>query len=892
MVVRFNIEYKTNWGEEVRVVVDDLETLLMRTDDGVHWTARLELDVPGNMVDLAYRYVITRDGAVAREEWNIPFGRCLLLEGGERKVCLAMDRWHDVPERACFANDAFRTTLFKHEEYPGPELSPKRGILLKVYIPDAREGYSVAVCGNQKALGDWDPAKAMPLNDTFYPVWEVELDASEMTFPLEYKFIVRDMYDDEKDVVWENGPNRHVDDPGLGDEWTYIPPDGPASFDIPAWRGAGVAIPVFALRSANSFGVGDFGDLRRLVDWAVSVKLKVIQILPVNDTTSTRSWTDSYPYNAISTYALHPMYLNIDDMKPAYDADDWHRVEKKRAALDAMPTIDYEAVNRLKAQCVDLVFDDKGEEVLASDDFQAFFDENSEWLMPYAAFCCLRDTYGTADFRQWPRHSTYDPESVKALCRPASPWAESIGRTYFVQYQLYTQLIAAREYAQANGIVLKGDLPIGISRDSVEAWMEPGLFNFDAQTGAPPDDFSVNGQNWGFPTYNWEAMARDDYRWWKKRLRHTARFFEAYRIDHILGFFRIWEIPGDAVHGLLGHFSPALPMSGEEIESYGLRMREEFLLPLIDDDYLASLFGDRADEVKREYLLPADPTGRYRMRPEMDTQRKVKLRFEGRDDDESRDLRDGLYALISDVLFIADTREPGKYHPRIGAMADHLFQTLGPDERQAFGRLHEDFFYHRHNDFWYQSAKPKLRAMKYNNEMLACGEDLGMIPACVPIAMREFEILSLEVQRMPKCMGQEFGRPAEYPYESVSTISTHDMSTLRGWWREDRAKTQRYYNDVLGYGDEAPREATPELCEEVLKLHLEGNSIFCIPSLQDWLSIDGKLRNPDVEAERVNVPANPRNYWKYRMHLTIGQLEGANELNRRIKELIKRSGRG
>lgn len=477
------------------------------------------------------------------------------------------------------------------------------------------------------------------------------------------------------------------------------------------------------------------------------------------------------------------------------------------------------------------------------------------------------------------------------MCQPETADYPHIALYYFIQYHLHLQLLAATKYARENGVVLKGDIPIGISRNSVEAWTEPHYFNLDGQAGAPPDDFSVNGQNWGFPTYNWDVMEKDGYRWWMKRFQKMAEYFDAYRIDHILGFFRIWEIPMHAVHGLLGQFVPSLPMSREEIESYGFTFREEYLSPFIHESFLGQLFGPYTHLVKQDFLQLTDEPGVYRMKPGFETQQEVKQFFAGKNDEDSIWIRDGLYSLISNVLFMPDKKEEGKYHPRIGVQRDFIFRTLSEEDKNAFNKLYDQYYYHRHNEFWYQQAMKKLPQLTQSTRMLVCGEDLGMIPACVASVMNELRILSLEIQRMPKNPMHEFGHLDEYPYRSVCTISTHDMSTLRGWWEEDYQQTQRYYNTILGHYGTAPVVATPELCEEIVRNHLNSNSILCILSFQDWLSIDKKLRNPNVQEERINVPSNPRNYWRYRMHITLEQLMKAQALNDKIRELIKYTGR-
>lgn len=517
--------------------------------------------------------------------------------------------------------------------------------------------------------------------------------------------------------------------------------------------------------------------------------------------------------------------------------------------------MDYEAVNQTKWEYFRLIFKQEGEKVLASGEFGEFFNANKEWLQPYAVFSYLRDAFQTPNFREWPRHSVYNAQDIEKMCRPESVDYPHIALYYYIQFHLHLQLVAATKYAREHGVVLKGDIPIGISRNSVEAWTEPYYFNLNGQAGAPPDDFSVNGQNWGFPTYNWDVMEKDGYRWWMKRFQKMSEYFDAYRIDHILGFFRIWEIPMHAVHGLLGQFIPSIPMSREEIESYGLPFREEYLIPYIHESFLGQVFGPHTDYVKQTFLLPAETPGVYHMKPEFTTQREVESFFAGKNDENSLWIRDGLYTLISDVLFVPDTKEKDKYHPRIGIQRDFIFRSLNEQEQNAFNRLYDQYYYHRHNEFWRQQAMKKLPQLTQSTRMLVCGEDLGMIPDCVSSVMNDLRILSLEIQRMPKNPMHEFGYLNEYPYRSVCTISTHDMSTLRGWWEEDYLQTQRYYNTMLGHYGTAPTVATPELCEEVVRNHLKSNSILCILSLQDWLSIDGKWRNPNVQEERINVPS-------------------------------------
>ncbi|MDL2213234.1 4-alpha-glucanotransferase [Bacteroides sp. OttesenSCG-928-N06] len=894
----FHIEYRTNWGEEVKLLgsVPELgnnipqKAISLHTVDGINWITKQEIEVPASKI-IEYNYCIYKDGSEIRREWE-SFARKIYLNGPDKQSYKIYDCWKNIPEDSYFYSSAFTESLLAHHDRSEVPVAYNKGLVIKAHAPRIDNDYCLAICGNQAALGNWDADKALLMSDINFPEWQTELNAGELQFPVEYKFV---LYNKKckKAEGWENNPNRYISTYPSGNNETVVISDRYVTFDmLPQWKGAGVAIPIFSLRSEKSFGIGDFADLKKIIDWAAKTDQKIVQILPINDTTITYTWTDSYPYNSISIYAFHPIYTNLEKLGKLKSKKLTVAFEEKQKELNALPHLDYDAVLQAKWEYFHLIFEQEGDKVLASDGFRIFFRNNKDWLKPYAAFSYLRDTYKTPNFREWPVHSVYNSEEIDVLCQPGTNHFASIAIYYYIQYNLHLQLLEATTYARQNGVVIKGDIPIGISRNSVEAWTEPYYFNLDGQAGAPPDDFSVNGQNWGFPTYNWDVMVKDGYKWWMKRFQKMSEYFDAYRIDHILGFFRIWEIPMDAVHGLLGQFSPSLPMSKEEIESYGLPFRKDFFLkPYIHESFLQQVFGPHTDMVKENFIEATDIWQVYQMRPDFDTQRKVEAFFAGKADENSIWIRDGLYALISNVLFVVDKKDPHKYHPRISAQHDFLYKALPDWEKDAFNHLYDQYYYHRHNKFWHQQAMQKLPQLTQSTRMLVCGEDLGMIPSSVPWVMNDLRILSLEIQRMPKNPTYEFGRLNEYPYCSVCTISTHDMSTLRGWWEEDYNQTQRYYNSILGYYGSAPAVATSEICETIVRNHLYSNSMLCILAFQDWLSIDGELRNPGVEEERINVPANPKHYWRYRMHLTIEQLLGSDELNKKIKRIIKETDR-
>ena len=891
MKLTFRIEYRTAWGEMLGATLcgNDNQPIMLSTGDGIRWEGSAEMtDAPAG-IPISYRYGVYRDGqCIRRESGTMPHIFC----PGKKRNChyILDDFWKDLPQESYLYSSAFSGDYQSANSIK--TMAPADcSITFRELCPCLHHKHQqLGICGRGAALGNWDCKQTVLMEEIQANEWTVTLNAASLEFPLEYKFVACNA--DTKEVEeWEAHNNRLLCIDGMKKGEIYLTPESEVRFTSSARKVAGTAIPVFSLRSEGSFGVGDFGDLKKLIDWAVSTHQQAIQILPINDTTITNTWMDSYPYNSISIYAFHPMYIDLRQLGKLKDKEALAFYEEKRKELNALPQIDYEAVNNTKRAYLKSMYQQTGKKVLASAEFKKFFKENEHWLLPYAAFSYLRDQYGTPNFSQWPEHNEYHADEIAAMCIPESDCYEEIAFYYYIQYNLHIQLLDAGNYAREKGIIFKGDIPIGISRNSVEAWIEPYYFNMNGQAGAPPDAFSTNGQNWGFPTYNWDVMEKDDYQWWQKRFRKMAEYFTAYRIDHILGFFRIWEIPSHSVHGLLGQFVPALPMSVDEIQSYGLTFQKDFMTkPFINENILNRIFGEKADRVKETFVQHCHDDI-YEMRSEFDTQRKVEAYFAERKDEESRNICEGLYTLISNVLFVPDRKHPSMYHPRIAVQNDFIFEVLSPEEKEVFNRLYNHYYYQRHNQFWYQEAMKKLPILTQSTSMLVCGEDLGMVPDCVPWVMEQLQILSLEIQRMPKNPQHEFGHVWEYPYRSVCTISTHDMATLRGWWEEDYEQTCRYYNQVLGHWGEVPTAAPGWVCEEIVRNHLECPSLLCILSFQDWLSMDEEIRYPNVDAEWINVPANPRHYWRYRMHLTLEELMKSNKFNEKMKEMIDAAGR-
>lgn len=890
MTVQFNIEYKAMFGEQIVVNIQTEEgelKLPLETTDGERWACDWGVESPEK--SYTYYYSVEREGRAVKTEWLMIMHQ-LDVNARKAAVYTLYDHWKAMPEDAFLYSSAF-TDCINHQV--PQEMKPETGskiVRLIVRAPQLRDGERLGVLGADKALGAWDVQKILPMTQHTYNEWVADIDATHLEGShLEFKFVA--FRNAKNELLWETSMNRTVDLPEMkaGELVSYELDQ--ALFALYNRKLAGTLVPVFSLRTRKSAGIGDFGDLKTMIDFVASTGQKVLQLLPINDTTITHTWTDSYPYSCISVFAIHPQYANLHALPELKDAKARAEAEKTRAELNALDKIDYEKVNDFKINYLRQIFNQEGEKMMKTAEYKAFFQDTKQWLVPYAQYSYLRDKNGTADFNQWPDHQVWDEAERKALTDPKTAAYKNVAFFYFVQFVLDRQMQEAHEHAKAKDVILKGDIPIGVNRNGCDVWMEPKYFNLNGQAGAPPDDFSANGQNWGFPTYNWFEMLKDGCQWWNRRFQNMARYFDAYRIDHVLGFFRIWEIPVHSVHGLLGQFAPALAMSREEIESYGLHFQDErFTRPFITDWVLDRVFHERAGEVKEKYLDRLDDE-RYQMKPEVNTQRKVEALFADATDEKELWLRDGLYALISDVLFVRDHTNPGVFHPRISAQLDFIYESLYDNDKAAFNRLYNDYFYRRNNQFWYQEAMKKLPKLVQATRMLVCAEDLGMVPDCVPWVMDELKILSLELQSMPKDPSVKFGHLSRNPYRSVCTISSHDMPTLRMWWDENIQRTQEYYNTMLYRQGPAPHPLPGWLASDIISRHLTSPSMLCILSIQDWLATDEALRLPDADAERINIPANPKHYWRYRMHLNIEDLAADKRFVQNITEMISQSGR-
>lgn len=879
MEITFRIHYNTQWGENIRIhhTTSEHQPCQVATLTPIgsgYWEYSLNTDSDV----ISYRYEFSGlDGTHILEKSF----RHLNLSSPAQVI----DTWRspNAPSNALYSA-AFRHAIFKHSHPLEP--IPYNREHLVIRLREIRLAENEVFCLVSQQHGNWNTQTPYLLNHNGEDIWECLLQKPDQEETFTFKFGIWD-WKNNLFKGFEDGPNRQI----------HLRPDGNAiiiNLDefrySNFWRGAGVAVPVFSLRTSQSVGCGEFCDLIPLADWCHHAGLKMIQLLPINDTIATNSWVDTYPYNAISVMALHPMYINVEKVFNYYGASLPLTLKAEAQAINQGNLVDYERTISWKLSALKMFYDNNQQPIHDDSEMKHYFAANQWWVADYAVFSVLRDRHQTPDFRQWKEFGNYNKRDVDAMLRSGREEADKAWFYIFIQFHLQRQLEEAIEYAHSKRIALKGDLPIGINPNSVEAWVDPMQFNFGLQAGAPPDFFSANGQNWGFPTYNWDTMEKDGYAWWQQRLGRMQQFFDAFRIDHILGFFRIWSIPKPFTDGIMGHFDPSLPLDRDELRRFNFYGDPEyFALPVVDRPYIDMVAESYAEMIDEQLFIPT-AFGHRRMKkaffnPEI-IQSWVEENIRPKDQNK---VYNGLLQLMREVLFIPAGEN--HWHPRIMLTDSRLFGQLSQTEQVALQQIHTHYFYERHNEFWKQSATTRLEGTLKACQMLVCGEDLGMIPASVPEVMQKLQILSLEIQRMPKDIHQKYGNTWQYPYLSVCTTSTHDISSLRGWWEENRDESAYYFHHVLHRQGEAPQQLTEELAKVIIGLHLQSPAMWCIIPLQDIAAMDNSIPKLSPALERINEPAIPRHYWRYRVPFNVDRLLEEHQTHKQLKIMIENSGR-
>eukprot|EP00892_Ulva_mutabilis_P010973 jgi/Ulvmu1/8248/UM041_0059.1 len=930
VVVRFLIPFDTKWGEVLLLtgsrgllgggtIDKGLKMSCSSGPCGLLWETSL---VVPDHYECDYRYVVYNEHCnqvVKRESAShhlkVPAsmaGSCLLITD-QFKTLSTLDT---IYKSAAFKDVIFAGHFRDSANICDPEPDGSGFVTVRFGVSDHTLGPKKAIYveGSIPELGSWRERKGFRLRHLGGAHWGGDIQIASTAFPFTYKYFITD---DQVELVPECFVEAEAGEERVaalsaatskqGSHPAILPDPVPSVVCLNdgqfcharPWRGSGLAVPVFSMRTKDSVGCGEFLDIKRMVSFVAACGMHVLQVLPVNDTQVFQMWWDSYPYSSTSVFALHPIYLSLPALVggrgPPGFMEAVEGARRKHHQID----MDYEETLADKLRLSRTVFDSsQGRQDLSSAAFQDWMQQNSGWLKPYAAFCFLRDLFESADHRQWGLMQENAEHHTERLTAPDQPFHLDICYTYWLQWHLHKQLLEAADFAREQRVVLKGDLPIGVAKSSADTWYSPQLFCMDVSVGSPPDAFDAKGQNWGFPGYNWDEMSKDGYKWWTQRLTNMAQYFTAYRVDHILGFFRIFQIPEKHVAGVLGHFKPSRPLFSKGLENMGLWDLQRLSEPYVPVAQLRQELGEDADEAIGKYFvfsgsdmlqfkspfrservidaLPTPPDSPDWLRQKMHKIRSVLMQF------------------LGNVILIQDEHDKKRFYPRFNLMETSSFAAYDPSKHDLLRQLHDGYYYKNHMDMWADCARRTIPALMQSTNMLMCGEDLGFVPACVPPVMHELGVVGLRIQRMPgpeATPGQEFGNTATYSYWTVAAPSCHDTTTMRAWYDEDEPRRERFFYHCLNGTGEVPPVCNPDIARAVLQQHLASPSIFCIIPLQDWLALRQPYYERPADQETINDPSVKRHYWRWRMRPHIEDLMHDNELLYQIQNLNLTTGR-
>ncbi len=881
MIINFYIKYGTVYGQKINIVYkENKETTFLELNyvDENLWHGVLTVDAKNTSI-FNYQVILKKDGWQNNDE--------LLAEGEVNNSNFEIGIFNIIHENfpKKYFIDLYKTKPFKKvfkvvdANVKKINSTSKVTHVFSIESPFLQADKYVCLTGSATAMNNFDEKNPLLFTKNDNQISTIVLDLSNEKFPIEFKI---GLYDINKKYIveYEPGVNHFINEINKTEAITIVHLNH--SFANYAWKAAGINVPVFSLRTNTGWGVGDFTDLSLLVDYTASLGFKLIQLLPINDTTGAYTDKDSYPYSAISSFGLHPKFLNVQKIADTFSIlikkDELAEIDR----LNALSYSDHCGVLNLKIIILKRIFEKEKNNFQQEKKWMAFFEAHNNWLTPFAAFCALRDKYTTPDFEKWQEYALYDEAKIKIFTSATSKDYNAVLFWYFVQYHLHLQLEEAISYAHKTGVVLKADLPIGVGRCSADTWQYTSLFVMGMQAGAPPDAFSSSGQNWSFPTYNFTEMAKDGFAWFRKRMQHLQTYFDAVRIDHVLGIFRIWSIPTNQVDGTMGRFVPALPMYANEFENTGLYFDEHrYCIPFINDDILYQQFGNDAGEVKNTFFENGQFLAAF------NNQRKIENYFLNNSHNIKWQQR--LFDLIANVLLFKD--ENDGYHFRINMFQTSSYKWLSAHEKSLIDKLYHKYFFELQNDLWKREGEIKLEMMTDSSDMLLCAEDLGMVPDFTDEVLKNLDILSLQVQQMPKDSASSYSDTRKAKYESIVMPATHDMSPMRLWWEENKATTQLFYNEILQEYGNAPQYCEPWICKKIIEKHLQSPAMLSIFLMQDILAVDEEIRLENPNDERINVPANPNHVWNYRMHVTLEDLMKRDTVKKELKEMVERNGR-
>lgn len=955
LTVRFRVKCHTSFGEELFIVGDCKELGNWQTKcaqqlfyeaDSDSWVGDICFPLTSSTRTIQYKYFKSNDTQEA--QWEPEENHIIHLDSVASPAFVEISdtfRWND-PILNTFTRSAFTEVITKRTNpVAPPRISPNKvnpgevSVNFSVMCPYVKRNQTLCIVGSCPELGEWNPEKALLLADLDFPLWTGAATFKRSSFPFEYKYIIRDqesethevheiesVEDEEKDThyIWENCENRTC----KGVTGEFVDASFPATIIVSDWyispnanlfRGMGIHCPLFSVRTSESCGVGQYSDIRRLVDLCKLIGSSMIELLPLNDTTaSPNSYQirNSSPYNIISCFALNPIYINLLEIIPSLPSDIFNDIASHKFQFEQRREVDYGDVYRFKMNILHKIYDISKE--LRSTDYDDFCAFNEEWLNPYSLFCVLCDEQGTSEFWKWNlkvRHIT--TEEINRISREKEDETKFIK---WVQFIADRQLRASAEYASSSGIVLKVDVPFGVQRNSCDCWCNERLFKLDFQEGSAPSQEEPEGGNYGYAAYNWKAMKTDNFSWWRLRMKRLSDLFQSVHIDHVEDFFRAYLIHHcdfssifDSVstfEKVMGHFSPSNCITKEELDQKGLWDIERYVRPYVRLHILREKFGSEADSVANNFFVPRRIDGNddfYDFKDSCNTPEKLESILNRTIPDVSKrnHYRTCLLQLLSNVILIRSScpNHENSFYFRSNVTIEHVeengsvfpstsFNELDNHQKQQILELYNEYLFGRQSELWLREGVPKLEMLDKSSKMLLFGDfsaDYG------DLFERESECKSI-IQLQNSLHGNKKNKTYEsassFAYLSQCQPSHPAASSIRAWWEENKNSAFNFWRDELKQNPEKFNQyCVCDILSKVIEYNLNSQSMWCVLLLQDVVNTFDCLRREYPNEERIFKVNQSRNGNLYRFPWSLEELINYNDWTNYVRNLVQKAKR-
>ncbi|KAJ5075943.1 hypothetical protein M0811_06805 [Anaeramoeba ignava] len=797
----------------------------------------------------------------------------------------------------------------------------------QIIYSDELENYEIKLTGNSSSLGNFNLEKSIPLSNQNFPIWETIVWMDKEEFPIQYQYFLNPINSqnenqienqiEKKNIIKDRIHNfqisKYYDQEFIQDPQAIFIDSGKFNLENKQnpniKKVAGVSIPLFSLRSKKGLGVGEFTDIPILAKWAKSANFKFIQFLPVNDTRMTGTEKDANPFLISSSFALHPVYINLDQLNPPQNI--MKIVEQKKMQFNKMipnekskkskksifkySRFNYSEIISFKMEILKQIYQLRKEDILKNDKIHNFLAQNSFWLPAYAVYCTLSDKNSTFDFTQWKQYSKISNQEINYLLSPKSEIYEDAFFYVWLQFILDQQFSQAVKTTNSLGISLVGELPLSVNPKSADTWFYSDLFHQNHSLGLCPDYFDIRGQKWNLPVFNWKEIEKNNFEYLKRKIENLGKYFQAIRIDNISSWFRIWEVPNEFTQGIMGHFEPSIPIHKNELSSIGINDFKRLCEPYLPLHVIVSYLGKENAENMIPIYFEKDQENPelYKFKPDFDTQMKISMKME------DGELKEGLLGLLTEVCLIGKSNYEN-FFPRFNFHKTMSFQELDGNIQFNILKLFNQYFNERNENIWIQSGQTKLSLFTQTTEMLIIAEnfsnsdsDSNSDSTFIDMVLQQMKIPQLKMERIPKeKIKSPFNNIKSFEFNSIISTSTHETENIREWW-EIMENKDFYWKNILHRKKNPSYFAEVDICQQIVNQHLNSNSVICFIPIQDLFSLSPNLRIQNPKDERIfSFALNDDSQWKYQIQIPIEDLIlNEKEFTNKISKMIEISGR-